>query len=159
MNPPTHRRPTLTVVIVVVVVVSASLAGILVERAGPSKPSPTTPGVRATTAFDFSSTLGLNLTLSTRPISVDQGRFLFLSASIFNSRPTPVLLEPNGTAMVVGPGPCSQVPLSVGISAGNYGLNNFSEASLGTIFYPGVFFCPAEFDIDRYSFAPQSGNV
>src|SRR2546427_2567759 len=155
-----QRRPTLAVVLVAVVVVSAALAGILVDRAGPSKPSPSTLAVRATTAFDFNATLGLNLTLTINPITAAEGRFTYMSASLVNPNSKAVVLQPTTTQMRVSAGPCSQLPLGVGISSGNFGRNNLSEASLGTIYNLGVTHCPFRFvDIDRFSFTPHSGYL
>src|SRR2546422_11692815 len=99
-----QRRPTLAVVLVAVVVVSAALAGILLDRAGPSKPSPSTLAVRATTAFDFNATLGLNLTLTINPITAAEGRFTC-------TRAPPA--DPNAKALVL-PASTAQSRVSAG---------------------------------------------
>ncbi|HEV2137838.1 MAG TPA: hypothetical protein VGR53_03285 [Nitrososphaerales archaeon] len=110
-------------------------------------------------SYNYDSSLGLNLTISVGPIHAPQGIFVSVNASIMNPSLAPIVLNSPNTPMRASPGPCSQLPLGVAILQGNYGVGNFSETTPLTTFYPGIFFCPAEFNMEKFSFAPRSQDV
>lgn len=149
---------TAVVAALVILLVVASVAALSLYLGSRPRPN-TTLAAGSGSSFNYDPSLGLNLTLSVGPIHAAQGIFLSINASIVNPSLAPIVLNSSNAPMRASPGPCSQLPLGVAILQGNYGVGNFSETTPLTTYYPGIFFCPAEFNIDRFSFAPQSEDV
>lgn len=149
---------TAVVAALVILVVVASIAALSLYLG--SHPRPTARLVEGSgSSYNYDSSVGLNLTLSVTPLHAAQGVFVSINVSIVNPSQKPIVLRPSNATMKASAGPCSQLPLGVGILQGNYGPRNFSESTPLTTFYPGIYHCPAEFNIDSFSFAPRSSNV
>jgi hypothetical protein len=56
-------------------------------------------------------------------------------------------------------GPCSQLPLGFAIFKGDYSSGNLSQGTPLSLNQPGVYNCPAMFEIAYWSFAPQGDTV
>jgi hypothetical protein len=107
----------------------------------------------------YNSSLGLRLTLSIGQNAISQNEGMSMSVSLVNTLAT----QNNLTAFTMGVnaslGPCSKVPLGVGIFRGNYGVGNVSDVKPLDIFGPGPIDCGAEGLTPYFSFAPSSDNV
>ena len=142
--------------IIVTLMVIASLAFLAVQ-AGVGTTS-TQPAVQSTTAAD-----GLRLSLSVAPMDGSPGTSFQIAISDFNTQDVtnaPAITGPptvGGTTLDVGP--CSQLPLGVGLWEGYYVAGNLSAAPPLSLFQPGVYACPAEFSVAYFSFSPLSDNV
>ncbi|HXW36818.1 MAG TPA: hypothetical protein VEJ36_02800 [Nitrososphaerales archaeon] len=115
-------------------------------------------GERTSTSSD-----GLRLSLSVAPGAVSSGGMLNISISDYNLLATPNKLTPLGLPQAGGKtlnlGPCTDLPLGVGVYQGDYGANNVSQATPLQLFEPGVYNCPAEFSVSYYTFSSGSDNL
>jgi hypothetical protein len=111
------------------------------------------------TTSDYNSSLGLRLALSIGQSAIRQNQGILMNVSLVNTLAT----QNNLTAFTVGVnaslGPCSKVPLGVGIFRGNYAVGNVSDVKPMDIFGPGPIDCGAEGLTPYFSFAPSSDNV
>lgn len=143
--------------LVVVLVVLGSV-GVLALQRGTSGNLVTS----RTTASSTSALDGLRLTLSATPTAIYPGGQVSVSIADWNTQATATTLTPPANATMkyaLGTGPCSQLPLGIGLYQGNYGAGNLSaQAMLGT-YKPGFYPCPAEFPVAYFTFAPNSDNM
>lgn len=113
----------------------------------------------ALSASTSNSSLGLWLTLSIGQNIIRQNEGISMNVSLVNILAT----RNNLTAFTMGVnaslGPCSRVPLGVGIFRGNYAVGNVSDVKPLDIFGPGPIDCGAEGLTPYFSFAPSSDNV
>jgi hypothetical protein len=145
--------------IIVAVVIVGSLAFLDIQTgAGTAPTTNTSQPVRSTTTAE-----GLQLSLSVAPSEASSGSSFTVDISDFNTLDTtnaPTITGPlivGGTTLVVGP--CSQLPLGLGLWQGYYSVVNFSAAPPLSLFQPGMYACPAEYSIAYFSFSPLSDNV
>jgi hypothetical protein len=107
----------------------------------------------------YNSSLGLRLTLSIGQSAIRQNEGILMNVSLVNT----LASQNNLTAFTMGVnaslGPCSKVPLGVGVFRGNYGVGNVSDVKPLDIFGPGPIDCGAEGLTPYFSFAPSSDNV
>jgi hypothetical protein len=159
MDAPREHNRLLPIFLIVFVLVVASIAVFSLNLRSSPRTTTLTSISEQSFSYDYDKSLGLNLSISVEPIQSAQGVYVSIDASITNPSFFPILLQATNTSVKVSSGPCSQLPLGVGILQGNYGAGNFSQSSPMTIFYPGFFFCPALYNIDKFSFASRSENV
>jgi hypothetical protein len=159
MDAPGKQNGLLTIYLMVFVLVVASIAVLSLNLRSSPKTTTLTTISRQSSSYEYDKSLGLNLSISVEPLQEAQGVFVSIDASITNPSSFPILLQATSNPMKVSPGPCSQLPMGIGILQGNYGLGNFSQSNPMTIFYPGIIFCPDFSNIDKFSFASRNGNV
>ena len=113
----------------------------------------------AVSASDYNSSLGLRLTLGIGQSAIRQNEGISMSVSLVNTLAT----QNNLTSFTMGVnaslGPCSRVPLGIGIFRGNYAVGNVSDVKPMDIFGPGPIDCGAAGLTPYFSFAPSSDNV
>ena len=107
---------------------------------------------------------GLRLNLAVSPSSIYSGDTVTVSLSDFNTLDmvnSPVMSAlPMIGGAPLGSSPCGQLPLGFGVASGYYGTGNVSQASLLSLYQPGLYYpCPAEFPVAYFSFSPLSDNV
>ncbi len=102
---------------------------------------------------------GLRLLLGLSPSVLPQGDGVSISVSLINALPTRNNLTVSGGGTRLNLGPCSQLPLGVGVFRGNYDAANLSAGTPLGLYYPGMYSCPAMFGVAYWSFAPLSDNV
>lgn len=119
--------------------------------------------VQVTNSTTTSSLDGLRLSLHVEPTAVYQGSPITVSISDFNTHTTPNSPAVTGNLSIAGNqlslGPCSQLPLGLGIYQGYLLADNLSSGSALSVFEPGIYSCPAEFPVAYYSFSPQSDDI
>jgi hypothetical protein len=150
---------TVLAFIIVAVVIVGSIAFLDIQT-GAGTPATTNPPqtVQSTTTAE-----GLRLSLSVTPSETDSGSSFSVDITDFNTLATtnaPTITGPptvGGSTLVVGP--CSQLPLGLGLWQGYYLAGNLSAAPPLSLFQPGIYSCPAEFPVAYYSFSPLSDNV
>ena len=147
--------------LVVALVIVGSAAAVAIQNNPPA-----TSGSHTFTSQSISTTAsqnGLRFTLAITPTAATSGASVVISVSDFNTLPSNDTLAPGSLPTVGGTGlsvgPCSQLPLGVGIIQGYYDEGNLSKATLLGVFEPGVYSCPVEFAAAYYSFAPKSDEV
>lgn len=162
----TRRRTMAATGLIFVVVVALAVAGIgaILLTSQPSSVGQTTSTTIGTpsTGNATSSVLspnGLRLTLSMPDTAFSQGTGVPIDISLFNTLTTANNLTPMNGGTEFKLGPCTQLPLGVAIFEGNYAANNLSQGTPLGLFYPGIYSCPAMFDVDYWLFAPQSDNI
>ncbi len=113
----------------------------------------------ALSASAYNSSLGLRLTLSIGQDTIRQNEGLSMNVSLVNTFAT----QNNLTSFTMGVnaslGPCSRLPLGIGIFPGNYAVGNVSEVEPLDIFGPGPIDCGALGLTPYFSFAPSGDNV
>jgi hypothetical protein len=148
---------------IVVVLMVASVVGVMTAQSVLTPGTTTGQRTSRTSTVSTSAEEGLQLNLGAAPSAVDFGGSITVSLSDYNTQgmtnsPTMVGLPMIGGASL-GLGPCSQLPLGLGIAKGYYGAANISQASILNLFQPGIYFCPAEFAVAYFSFSPLSDDV
>ena len=103
------------------------------------------------------SSAGLQVALDVSVITDNGTTSRSLGASLFNPSSTQLILATG--QMSLGLGPCSQLPLGVGLFRGYYNAANLSSAVPLNLYQPGTYSCPAMFTVAEWSFSPMSDNV
>lgn len=164
MKKPGMTAASLAFVVVALIVVASAAAVEIYPRATSSTSSMRTATGSTSTSEAMGSLDGLRLTLSVSPSDVYAGDSVNVSISDFNtlaSTYSPRIVGPptvGGNPLSVGP--CSQLPLGIGVYQGNYDSGNISQATQLDLSQPGlVYLCPAEFAVAYFSFNAQSNEV
>jgi hypothetical protein len=147
---------------IAVVLMVASVVGVMTAQTVLT-PGTTTGQTSRTSTMSTSAEDGLQLNLGVAPSAVDFGGSITVSLSDYNTldktnSPTMVGLPVIGGESL-GLGPCSQLPLGLGIAKGYYGGGNISQASILNLYQPGIYNCQAEFFVAYFSFSPLSDDV
>jgi len=142
--------------VVVIFLVIASFAFMAIQTGAGTLS--TQPVVQTGTGSD-----GLRLSLSVSPADGFPGTSFEVAISDFNTldatnAPT-IVGSPIVGGTTLGVGPCSQLPLGIGLWEGYYMAGNLSTASPLTLFQPGTYYCPAEFGVAYFSFSPLSDDL
>jgi hypothetical protein len=147
--------------LLVAIIAVSSVAALAVLASGTGKLSvqqSSQTSVSSTSAKD-----GLRLSLEASPSGTPTGSGVGVSLTDFNTLPTTNSPAITGMPTVGGEtlslGPCSQLPLGFAIYQGNYQADNLSQALPLNLFQPGIYNCPALFDVAYYSFSPMSDNI
>jgi hypothetical protein len=146
---------------------TATTASLQTTSAAPSATGSTTTAsvtsiqtsLTALTTSDYNSSLGLRLALSIGQSAIRQNQGVLMNVSLVNTLGTQNNLTAFTTGVNASLGPCSNVPLGVGIFRGNYAVGNVSDVKPLDIFGPGPIDCGAEGLTPYFSFAPSSDNV
>jgi len=152
--------PATTFFVIVVIIVAAGVGAasyVSLTTASSTTHSTTTQSASSSSTSSGGSNSGLRLRLSVSPTLVAEGGSVLVNVSLFNTLPTPVTLAPGNLNFTVGP--CSQLPLGIGLLSGNYGSGNLSQGQPLDIYQPGYYNCPALFNVAEWSFSPMSDNV
>jgi hypothetical protein len=149
---------TVLAFIVVACVIVGSVAFLTVETGMGGATTSTQQTVQSTTTAE-----GLRLSLTVAPSEADSGSSFSVGITDFNTLATtnsPTMTGPptiGGNTLAVGP--CSQLPLGLGLWQGYYSVGNLSAAPPLSLFPPEIYWCPAEYPVAYFSFSPLSDNV
>ena len=151
--------PAVLAFAVVAVVIVGSFAFLAVQMGVGSS---TTPGTQQTVQSTTTAE-GLQLSLSVTPSVNHSGGSFSVEISDINvlatsNNPT-IIGSPRIGGTTLSVGPCSQLPLGVGLWQGYYSVGNLSTAPPLSLFQPGTYACPAEFQVAYFLFSPLSDDV
>lgn len=139
---------------IVAVLTVGSLAFLAVQT-GLGTPTTNTQQTVQSTATVDGLRLSLSVAYSGGSISIDISDYNTLAST--NAPTTAGPPTAGGTTLTLGP--CSQLPLGVGLWQGYYSAGNLSVTPPLNLFQPGVYSCPAEFPIAYFSFSALSDDV
>lgn len=146
------------VFLAVVLVVLGSVGALALQRGMSGNPAAS----QTSTSTETTASNGLRLVLSLKPTEVYPGGQVSVGVADWNTLGTTIApsLPANQTMeYALGVGPCSQLPLGIGLYQGNYLAGNLSAQGLLGTYKPGYYPCPAEFPVDYYSFAANSDSM